>query len=174
MELYLVRHIEPYAVKGICYGQTDVQLPSDYLDLHENIRRQLPENYDQVYASPLSRCKILADALSSKAIVDKRLMELNFGEWEGQKWDAIDREVLDNWAKDYVNQSPPGGESLQGMANRFSAFIEDLSSGKTVVVIAHAGIIRCAMHLFSGVPLNQVMQQQVAYGSIHKFKLKRN
>jgi len=174
MELYLVRHIKPDFPEGTNYGQTDVPLPADYAMLHAAIISSLPADYDAVYSSPLTRCKLLAQAITPTHITDHRLMELHFGDWEGKRWDDIPRGELDPWMADYIRLAPPNGESLQMLTDRFAACIKDLQAAKyqRVVIITHAGIIRSAMHLFNGIPLSQIMMEKVEYGGIYTFNLK--
>lgn len=167
MELFFVRHIKPDIEAGICYGQMDVPIPvgrqSEIIDL-------LPLDFDVVYTSPLSRCRLLAEQISANPIIDNRLMELNFGDWEGKKWDEIDRAALDTWGVNYITSPPPNGESLTALLERLREFINELSY-KKVIIITHGGIIRCAMHLFNGIPLHQVMMEKVDFGAIYKFEL---
>jgi len=174
MELYLVRHIEPDFPEGTNYGQTDVPLPADYDALHDEIISLLPREYDAVYSSPLTRCRLLAQAITATPITDNRLMELHFGDWEGRKWNDIPRDELDPWMADYINLAPPNGESLQLLVDRFTAFVRDVRAKQhqRIVIITHAGIIRAAMHLFNGIPLNQIMMEKVDYGGIYTFNLK--
>ncbi|MBW8687093.1 alpha-ribazole phosphatase family protein [Chitinophaga rhizophila] len=173
MELHLIRHIKPDYPEGTNYGQTDVPLPADYHLIHAGIVEQLAA-YDAVYSSPLSRCRLLAAAITPHHQVDSRLMELHFGDWEGRKWDDIDREELDPWMADYINLSPPNGESLQTLVKRFAGFVEELQAmpHQRVLVVTHAGIIRSAMHLFNNIPLDQVMMEKVAYGGRYTFNTK--
>jgi len=174
MELYLVRHIKPDFPEGTNYGQTDVPLPADYHTLHDGIVSLLPREYDAVYSSPLTRCRLLAQAITPTHITDNRLMELHFGDWEGRKWDDIPRDELDPWMADYINLAPPNGESLQLLVDRFAAFIRDVQATQhqRIVIITHAGIIRSAMHLFNDIPLNRIMMEKVEYGGIYTFNLK--
>jgi alpha-ribazole phosphatase len=167
MELFFVRHIKPNIEAGICYGHTDVPIPTGS---QQAIIDSLPSDFDVVYTSPLSRCRLLAEQISTVFIEDARLMELNFGDWEGKKWDEINREELDIWGADYVTLSPPNGETLTALAERLQSFIRDLSQQK-VIIVTHSGIIRCAMHLLKGIPLHQIMMEQVDFGGIYKFEL---
>jgi alpha-ribazole phosphatase len=98
-------------------------------------------------------------------------MELHFGDWEGRKWDDIDRRELDPWMLDYINLAPPNGESLMTLVNRFADFVAALqtTSHQRVLLITHAGIIRSAMYLFNDIPLNQIMMEKVDYGGIYTF-----
>jgi alpha-ribazole phosphatase len=165
MEIFFIRHIKPVVEHGICYGHTDVPVPDEP---YQHI-----VSGDVVYSSPLMRCTSLAFQLSASPIIDARLMELNFGDWEGKKWDEVDEAALRVWGDDYIQLSPPNGESLMQLLERFSAFIDELrlSSYKKVIIVTHAGIIRCAMHLFNNIPLRQIMMEKVDFGGIYTFKL---
>jgi alpha-ribazole phosphatase len=74
--------------EGTCYGQTDVTL-ADTFDLEfAELQQKLPKFAEpvQVISSPLSRCLQLAARLSYKITTDRRIMELNFGDWEMKNW----------------------------------------------------------------------------------------
>lgn len=148
----------------------DVPVPDGH---QPEIIKLLPTDFDIVYTSPLIRCKLLAEQISSTATSDTRLMELHFGDWEGMKWDDIDRMALDIWGENYIDSPPPNGESLLDLLGRLQSFIQELSelSYKKVIIVTHGGIIRCAMHLFNDIPLHQVMMEKVDFGGIYTFKL---
>ncbi|SEW39235.1 alpha-ribazole phosphatase [Chitinophaga sp. YR573] len=165
MEISFIRHIKPSIAAGICYGQLDVPVPDES---YQHII-----SADVVYSSPLVRCTALAKQLSPSPITDPRLMELHFGDWEGKKWDEIDEAALQVWGDDYINLSPPNGESLMELLERLRAFIDEVTSSsyKKIIIVTHAGIIRCAMHLFNNIPLHQIMMEKVDFGGIYTFKL---
>lgn len=165
MEISFIRHIKPVIAAGICYGQLDVPVPDEpYLPVIIA---------DIVYSSPLVRCTALAKQLSPSPVTDARLMELHFGDWEGKKWDEIDEAALRVWGEDYIHLSPPNGESLITLLERVSGFIDEVksSSYKKIIIVTHAGVIRCAMHLFNHIPLHQIMMEKVDFGGIYTFKL---
>ncbi|WP_343669339.1 alpha-ribazole phosphatase family protein [Chitinophaga sp.] len=170
MELYFVRHVQPSIKTGICYGQLDVPLQAGYEAVHQEIALKVGA-VNAVYTSPLQRCKLLAQKLSENFIPDERLKELNFGEWEGISWDAIDRSVMDHWGANYITTGPPGGESLQQLVQRLAAFLKELPLSDRIVIVTHAGIIRAARHLLEGRPLNEIMAEKINYGGIYTFNL---
>ena len=166
MEIHLVRHIEPSIEKGICYGQLDVAIPENYQQQHQQIINDLSKDFDAIFSSPLNRCKLLADQFSDNVIFDKRLMEVNFGDWEGKNWNDINQTELNTWMENYITISPPNGESLTELLNRFSNFITEIkvNNYNKVLIFTHAGIIRCAMNLFNQTPLDKVMMEKADYG----------
>jgi alpha-ribazole phosphatase len=171
MEIYLIRHIEPTLEKGTCYGQLDVSIPEDYKNQHNEIIHKLPKDFDVVFSSPLTRCKLLAEQISDAVTYDNRLKEVSFGEWEGKKWDNIDQIELNNWMENYIEIAPPNGENLTQLIDRFSSFIDDLKKQnfKKVIIISHAGIIRSAMHLFDNIEIHEIMKKKVNYGQFFCF-----
>lgn len=169
MEIHIIRHIQPAIERGTCYGQTDILLPDGHEKIHLNLAKKLEKNYDQIYSSPLLRCKLLAETISEDAVYDKRLMEINFGAWEMKKWDEINKQELNTWMDNYLEIAPPKGESLNDLFQRFKIFIEEIKSENKILIVGHAGIIRCAFNLFNQIPLDKIMMEKVEYGTLYKF-----
>lgn len=153
MDLCLIRHTTPLVVPGTCYGRLDVPLAAiqrqDIAAVLDRLSR-MPA-VEAVWTSPSTRCRQLAAALAQQRSVplteDVRLQELHFGDWEGRRWDEIDRRESDVWAADYWNIAPPGGETYRALAERMSGVIEAASqSGLTrLALVTHAGPIRSAL-----------------------------
>lgn len=150
MRIHLVRHPKPAVAAGICYGQTDLGLAESAAAAALRLRGVLPPN-GRVISSPLQRCRALAEALSTSVETDQRLLEINFGDWEGLAWDAIPRHQLDAWAAAPFDHVPPGGESAAVMAARVIAFAADLvaTAAKPAdraatewILVAHQGPLR--------------------------------
>lgn len=164
MQVYLIRHPEPQVALGICYGQLD--LPA--LDVDETadlLRQQLPAGLPLI-SSPLLRCRMLADALHPSPRFDDRLMEMNFGEWEGRHWDDMGREALNDWAADLLNHAPPGGESVTMLQARSVACLNALAAEglPACIVVAHAGVMRSAVGHARGLPSTEWTQLKFGYG----------
>lgn len=169
MKIYFIRHTSVAVPEGTCYGQSDVELKNTFSDEAALVLAQLKFiHFDRVYSSPLSRCIKLADfcGYSHAVIVDDRLMELNFGTWELQKWDEISDPHLQMWYKDWINTTVTGGESFQNLYQRFTDFIKQLPKVNTIAVFTHGGIINCA-RIYAGLTTQQKMFVKTpSYGSI--------
>lgn len=142
MELYLIRHPRPRVAPGTCYGQLDLPLAEDPVQVAERLRPLLPANY-ALYASPLQRARLLAEALGVPR-VDARLMEIHFGAWEGQRYDDLGS-ALDAWVEAPLDFAAPGGESPRQMAARVQDWWDELCASSpppAVVVVAHGGPLR--------------------------------
>lgn len=98
--------------QSICYGRLDVAA-REVAATARRLRDELPTHLPDLplWTSPLRRCRELAAALHPAPREDGRLMEMDFGAWEGLAWDAIPRAELDAWAADVAGFAPPGGES---------------------------------------------------------------
>ncbi|MBC5841240.1 alpha-ribazole phosphatase family protein [Flavobacterium sp. F-380] len=173
MEVYLVRHTETVCEKGVCYGQTDVGIIEPFLPVFDNIKKQLPA--DAIYySSPLLRCKILANHLSSEVLIDSRLMEMNFGDWELQKWDAIPEVDLNPWMADFVTKTVPNGESFLNLHNRVLDFLSNqllVEESKPIVIVTHSGVIRSILCQQTNTPLKDAFNSKIDFGSVTKIEL---
>lgn len=169
MPLTLLRHTQVAVPQGVCYGQMDVALRTSYTEEWAEISSRLGKRlFTKVYSSPLSRCKLLADHLSPEVIEDSRLMELNFGVWEGWTWDQIfEAKEGKEWFDDYINTSTPDGESYKALVERVRDFIADLPrKDEDILIVTHAGVIRAFMHLLEGISIEEAFQTPIDYGQL--------
>ncbi len=175
MEVYIIRHTPVAVGKETCYGQLDVELADSFADDYLGYQNSLPlDSFDQVYCSPLSRCRKLAAALNIDSYkLEDRLLEINFGEWEGKKWTEIPKEELNPWMENFVNLPPPQGESFQEIYDRCSDFLQELSHAphQKVLLITHAGIIRCIWGNLLSIPLSELFKLPIGFGETLKIKI---
>lgn len=156
MTTYLIRHTTPAVSKGICYGQADLDLKESFLEEASKIRAYLPEKMDQVYSSPLIRCKKLARQLFAEnpIIWEADLMEIHCGEWEMKSWDSISKEELDPWMNNFVHASIPGGESYSGLFERVVKKFNAIRSLQQIsAIVTHGGVIRSILSHINEIPL---------------------
>lgn len=173
MEIYVVRHTPVAAEAGLCYGQTDIAVSSDFPLYLKAISRALPLHFDAIFSSPLQRCTQLATALNRGSYTtDARLQELHFGEWENQFWSKLDRQQTEAWTSDIVHARPPAGESMLNLSQRVNAFLTDLYTmpHQRVLLCTHAGVIRCLLAEFNAITLEETFAIQVDYGAVFQFK----
>lgn len=180
MKLFLIRHTKPDIPGNICYGQSDLNvLPSFKSELKE-VHSLLNEiKYSQVFSSPLKRCQELARTLVSDGegiILDDRLMEFNFGDWEMKSWDEIETTPeADNWFADYIKTPVPGGESFIQLLERVQNFIDDLKVNirdENVIIATHLGVIRAFFVIINQIDAKEAFNLNVAYGELCEMELK--
>lgn len=175
MEIVLIRHTSVDVPPGVCYGQTDVPLRDSFeQEAATTAGRLKGVDFDKVFVSPLSRCVRLADYCGyESAIRDARLMELNFGEWEMQKFDEIKDRRLQEWYNDYFHVAATGGESFDMQLHRVSQFLQELrkSGYRRVAIFAHGGVLICAQIFAGAIKKEEAFNALTPYGGIVKIEI---
>lgn len=171
MKVTLIRHTRLQVAQGVCYGQSDVDIASTFVQELALIRQKLSHwQFDAVFTSPLQRCAKLAQALAPDAIRhDARLKELHFGDWEMQAWADIPRDVFDVWAQNYATLSPPNGETFSELQGRGVAFLSEMQAQFPqghIVVVTHGGMIRTLLAHTLNMPLKGLFRFTIDYGSL--------
>jgi alpha-ribazole phosphatase len=165
-----LRHPPLPEMRGLCYGRIDVELePPVFADAIATLRLahgthrmwRLP-----ILSSPSLRCRELAMAFArargdGEPGVDPRLLEMDFGDWEGSPWSAVPQAELDRWADDVAGFRPPNGECFKDVIGRVGVALDELRTPHLIVV--HAGVIRAAAHLLGARPVHQAAAIEVAY-----------
>lgn len=150
---------------GVCYGRLDVPCRDDgeASALAARIAAHRPA---AVWSSPSLRCRAVAEAVGLAVGFDARLLELDFGAWEGVAWDDISRALLDAWAKDPLGFAAPGGETGAALLARVREVAADLrASPGPVAVVSHGGPLRLLGPLLRGEPPD-LLRPAPALGSI--------
>jgi probable phosphoglycerate mutase len=123
---------------------------------------ELGKRPSALYVSPLERAREtaapIAKALKLRAVVDKGLLECDFGQWTGKRLATLARRP--EWRS--VQHSPstfrfPDGESFSEMQLRMWEAVTRIVKAhrnRTVVVVSHADPIKAAVTYAQGVPLD--------------------
>lgn len=177
MEVYVIRHTPVATGRETCYGQINLPLADTFIKDTEQFQIQLPKDFDVIYCSPLKRCKDLATALNFENIIyENSLMEMNFGDWENKKWNDLNQDELNNWMADFVNIKTPNGENLIELFERVKFFFDNLrrQKHKKILLITHAGVIRCLWAYLLDIPLQNIFKIPVGHNEIFICKLTDN
>jgi alpha-ribazole phosphatase len=168
-ELWCWRHPPARGAAGRCIGRTELRVdPRRARRLARRIRAQarrhgLPR---AAWVSPRSRCRDVGRALRRLGFqvrVDARLTEMDFGRWDGRRWDDIPAGEIGAWADDLLDHAPGGGETLRALARRAQEFAAvasrfavpatparasaALPPGASVIVVTHGGWINALAHV---------------------------
>ncbi len=147
--LILLRHGET-AAGPVCVGRLDPGLSSRGREQAAAVPARLALVPDCVVASPLRRAVETAAAFGLPITADDRLVERDFGDWEGQPWSelwpTVDPAVLTDPVA-YAAFTPPGAENADAVRDRVVTAVEDLTArgGRTVLAVTHAGPLRSAI-----------------------------
>ena len=175
MRLWLARHAAVVRQDAICYGRLDLvadEALTQAAALH--LHRTLPPAV-AVRRSPARRCGQLAEALATlrpglAVAIDPDLQEMDFGQWEGRPWDAIGEPALSAWTSDFATHRAGGGESVQQLLDRVHRALHRERECADALWITHAGVIRAARLLISGVRVvkraDQWPRDEVAFGRV--------
>lgn len=132
-----------------------------------------------LFCSPLERtretAKIVIDGLSCPILeitADTRLMEQNYGQWEGLTHDEVRLRFpgeMEQRARHPLDFAPSNGESLRSVSARMENFLTGLSC--PCIVVTHSGNIVALKHLLSDIDeqdlLKTPIRQDAAYFYAH-------
>lgn len=171
MRVALIRHPRPWVRPGICYGRLDLpEHPDAVAQIALAIEALQLFATLSLWSSPAQRCRGMAAKLAASQGADlqydSRLLEMDFGAWEGMPWDDVPRDGLDRWAADPLGFAAPGGESGQALIARVTAFHDDIvADARDCVVVSHGGPLKILRALRAGVPID-LMAPTMALGSV--------
>ena len=162
----------------IRHGQTDWNLEGRYqgqgdVPLNETGRAQAwalaetlkGQTFAAIYSSDLKRAKETADIVAAMlhmpVRLDRRLREINQGEWEGQLVDVIRDRYNEIWQQrkaDPESVSAPGGETVGQVAARVREAlceIAHLYPDSPVLIASHGLALATAICKVRGIPLGR-------------------
>ncbi len=164
--IWLVRHGETqWTVEQRFNGRRNLPLIDAGREHCQKLAMQLAaQPLDTVISSPLLRSKETAEILARPhgltVLIDKRLEEMDYGEWEGLTYEeaqALDRELYDRWESDPAAVAPPGGESGEQVAARVVVAFEDILDqyqGRQILIAAHKTVNRLLLCSISDLPIS--------------------
>jgi broad specificity phosphatase PhoE len=112
------------------------------------------EAVSAILTSPLLRARQTAEPIAAAcgvpAVVDERLVEIDWGAWEGRPTGSLAQAEVDRWKAD--DGTAPEGETLDSLSQRVEAFcLEQLDRESLVVAVSHVSPIKAAAAWAMGV-----------------------
>jgi probable phosphoglycerate mutase len=148
--IVFARHGQTVANRdGLIQGRIDAPLT----ELGVGQARRLAEALSSVepallVTSPLRRAAQTAEEIGRRCSVDvktdDRLLELDYGEWDGRRLADIDPHEWQTW-RDDPTRTLPGGESVPAVRERIASFCRQHLDGRTVVAVSHVTQIKAAV-----------------------------
>ncbi len=162
----LVRHGQSDSNgSGTLTGQIDSPLTEIGYKQAEAVSNFIFDNYsvDAIYSSDLSRAvdtiKPLSELTGLKIFQDKRLREMDCGDWQGEYFKVlVGNELYLKWRDYDLSIKIPNGESFLDVKKRaYTALkeIADNNQNKTVVVTTHGGVVRMLTAQILNVPIEE-------------------
>ena len=163
MKLYIIRHGETsWNKQKKLQGQRDIMLNDAGIRLAELTGEGMKDiDFDLVISSPLIRAKQTAELVMAgrhlPMITDRRIIELSFGDWEGEcvrDSKVLPPDFIDKFYNDpYHCMRAPGGESFQDVLKRTEDFYQSLVQNKayenaTIFISTHGAAGRCLLANF--------------------------
>ena len=159
----MIRHAE---AEGNLYRRANGQFDGKVtrrgeMQIAQLAKRFENEKIDAVYASDLSRTCLTAEAIYKPFGLplnkDKRLREVNMGEWEDEPWGnlgCLESGMLTHFNLDPAKWSVEGSESYQTVIERVKECLCEIAEahkGQTVAVFSHGFAIRSLLSELMGI-----------------------
>lgn len=173
VKIYLFRHGETnWNKERRLQGQSDIPLNEFGRELAVKTARALAEvPFDRAFCSPLGRAVETANIILGERevplVTDRRLMEINFGDFEGAGFDAAKKDpahpLYNFFCKPEKYVPPVGAESFQETIERGSAFLREQivpleGICKNILIVAHGAFNRSVLNTIAGIPLEDFWQ----------------
>ncbi|MCQ2590159.1 MAG: histidine phosphatase family protein [Treponema sp.] len=176
---YMARHgLTDWNLENKVQGATDIPLNEGGIKqayaLAENIIKSGAKIH-KILCSPLSRAYETARIVSEKTgiplQIEPRLIEQNFGKWEGWKKTGNDNSF--HLAKQQFMDCYEGGESMFRLAQRIYNFLDELKnldSEETYLLVTHGGIARVVQSYFTDMTNEEFASYFIHNCEIKEFK----
>lgn len=157
MEVYAVRHGQTdwNAVQRV-QGRTDIPLNETGREQARSVAASLPDDIGIILSSPLKRAletaEIINERYGAEIAVDDRLMERDFGAYEGVLVSDIDINNLRRWTD---NAPTEGGESIRDVAKRVFEYLDEIGEkyrDENVLIVTHGHVLRAVYWYYNGLP----------------------
>jgi len=129
----------------------------------------------QWWASPLARCTETAALLGLTAGIEPRLIEMDWGRWEGSRVSELQEENAAEVAAFEalgLDLEPPGGESPRRVQERLAPFLAEIAAGGIPTgLLTHKGVIRAILALATGWDMTGKPPEKLVWDALHLFRL---
>ena len=152
--IYIIRHGQTEKNRAnVLQGRSDIPLNDSGRQQAEEVKDRFIKagiHFDLVYTSPLIRAVQTAEIIAEgiPQLKDDRLIEMDYGPYEGMDLADPAPEVLE-FFRDFVhNPAPNGMEPLQAIVVRLGSFLEEIreeAAEKNILISTHAIAMKGAL-----------------------------
>ncbi|MDG2354284.1 MAG: histidine phosphatase family protein [Gammaproteobacteria bacterium] len=175
MILDLLRHGEPQGGRLYRGSQDDALTDKGWQQMLDSTQNK---TWNFIATSPLIRCADFAKHLSvtqnAPYQVFDEFQELGFGDWQGKSATEIGQNTVDQFKANPVANRPPNAEYLHDFQARVLSVFESIIQNKqhqSVLIVAHAGVIRVIKSHLSQSPIEKMFTIEVISGSCERFEI---
>jgi alpha-ribazole phosphatase len=180
MKLYLVRHGQSAGnLPGRMTGWSEHPLTELGITQARRVAARLaPLGPMPVYSSDLPRALETARLITAgwpaagdaAVTADRRLREIDLGDYEGRSWDefSTDRTLADAFAREPLQTTLPGGESLAMVRERVVAAFDEIvrRDHAAACLVSHDGPIRTILNHVLQVPSERHWALATSHGGL--------
>ena len=170
--IYVTRHGETnWNLEQKVMGRVDIPLNQNGRKQATIVRDSLFDtSIDKIICSPLLRAKQTADIINQRKqveiIYDNRLIERDFGEFEGMNTKDFD---FDGFWDYYQNEHYKKAENIQDFFDRVYEAVDDIMmtyQEETILIVAHGGIsIPIDCYFRKSIPTGSLLHQNIVLGN---------
>ncbi|MGB0385054.1 MAG: histidine phosphatase family protein [Ardenticatenaceae bacterium] len=140
------------------------------------------EKIAHVISSPLLRARQTASVIATQhnlpVTIDERLVELDYGSWDGLTWQEVgtlDLAGRQAWLQDGVSVAPHGGETMADVAARVSTALQEWRAtinpeAGAVVAVFHGAALAAALCTLLDTPLRGLWPYRAATASLSEIQ----
>jgi broad specificity phosphatase PhoE len=156
-------------------GRAD--LPLDTAGRASVLGWRLPQEFRgfRWVASPLARCTETAALLGLNAEIEPRLIEMEWGRWEGRTIAELRADPGQRAAQREargLDLDPPGGESPRAVQQRRMPLLAEIAVSRApTACITHKGVIRAILSLATGWAMLDPQPVKLEWDAVHVFRL---
>lgn len=173
--LYLTRHGQTeWNLIGIMQGSKESSLTEKGITQALQLGKRLEKTrLDIVYSSSsqraLSTAKLIVGKRNLPIIEVGDLTELNFGIWEGLKYEEIQSKYAEQyqafWNTPHLLKDFPG-ETFDHFKTRVVGAIQRIiaeNEGRDVLIVAHAVVLKFLLNHFENIPLEKAFDERIIH-----------
>lgn len=179
--VFIIRHGQTMMNKSFSMqGRSDEPLNDEGIKQAEETAAWFKEQgitFDRVYTSPLTRAVQTAEIIAGSSVEiirDQRLVEMEYGPYEGCDLRNPPPELLEFFS-DFANKpAPEGMEQLDSVVARLGDFIEEIKSSPedmNVLVSTHAIAMKGALEYLTDGPKDTYWAQHIGNCAVYETQL---
>ncbi len=181
MRFFFIRHGETTANKNrIFQGTSDYPLTDEGKEEIRRIGKYIEHiKFSKLITTPLSRAKDSADIIMKilknppEVFIDSKLVEMNYGEWEGKFYDEIKEKYPDIakvWYKNPFKAKIPKAEGFKSFKKRVLKALDywknSANSDENLLFVTHGGVIMMCIADFLKISDENIWKIRINNGSL--------